>query len=193
MTERGHGSHLGDIVAALVDGELGVDARDRALSHAAGCSRCKADVDAQRQLKATLRGTTVETVSAEFFLLASLLEIPQSPLAIDPEPRLGARSLPFVRSHFSGDRGTRLAAPLGDQGWNSRRRYVVGAGCAASVMLGFVGVASLGAGGAESGVNGRLVSPAVSTYTVENAATIGEVPLTDANLQAAVTVAFRGR
>jgi hypothetical protein len=71
-----------------------------------------------------------------------------------------------------------------------RHPYLVGAGCAASVVLGFAGAAALGSTNAN---NGRLVSPSVSTFTVENAATTGEVPLTDADLQAAVTVAFRGR
>jgi anti-sigma factor RsiW len=163
------GSHLGDIVTALIDGELGVEARDRALSHAAGCPRCKADVDAERRLKAKLRGTPTPA-SAESFLLASLLEIPASPLSMTP-----------------------LTPGWGDGPHRSSRRirhpYVLGAGCAASVVIGFAGAAALGA----SGGGGRLVSPAVSTYTVENAATTGGVPLTDADLQAALTVAYRGR
>ncbi|MCB5166945.1 zf-HC2 domain-containing protein [Streptomyces bambusae] len=43
--------HLGDRLAALVDGELGHDARERVLAHLATCARCKAEADAQRQLK----------------------------------------------------------------------------------------------------------------------------------------------
>ncbi|MEU6663293.1 zf-HC2 domain-containing protein [Streptomyces sp. NPDC046821] len=43
--------HLGDRLAALVDGELGHDARERGLAHLATCSRCKAEADAQRRLK----------------------------------------------------------------------------------------------------------------------------------------------
>jgi anti-sigma factor RsiW len=162
------GSHLGDIVTALIDGELGVEARDRALSHAASCPRCKADLDAERRLKAKLRGTPTPA-AAESFLLASLLEIPESPRSPTPgwdhEPhRLGRRI---------------------------RHPYMLGAGCAASVVLGFAGAAALGAN--DGGGTGRLVSPAVSTYTVENAATTGGVPFTDADLQAALTVAYRGR
>jgi anti-sigma factor RsiW len=160
------GSHLGDIVTALIDGELGVEARDRALSHAAACPRCKADVDAERRLKAKLRGTPTPA-SAESFLLASLLEIPASPQSMTPGWDDGP--------HRSSRR--------------IRHPYMLGAGCAASVVIGFAGAAALGA----SGGSGRLVSPAVSTYTVENAATTGGVPLTDADLQAALTVAYRGR
>ncbi|GHH81454.1 membrane protein [Streptomyces sulfonofaciens] len=43
--------HLGDRLAALVDGELGHDARERVLAHLATCPRCKAEADAQRRLK----------------------------------------------------------------------------------------------------------------------------------------------
>ncbi|MDN3294592.1 zf-HC2 domain-containing protein [Streptomyces ficellus] len=43
--------HLGDRLAALVDGELGHDARERVLAHLATCCKCKAEADAQRRLK----------------------------------------------------------------------------------------------------------------------------------------------
>ncbi|MFF4171376.1 anti-sigma factor family protein [Streptomyces sp. NPDC001744] len=43
--------HLGDRLAALVDGELGHDARERVLAHLATCARCKAEADAQRTVK----------------------------------------------------------------------------------------------------------------------------------------------
>ncbi|MEU8527236.1 MULTISPECIES: anti-sigma factor family protein [Streptomyces] len=43
--------HLGDRLAALVDGELGHDARERVLAHLATCPKCKAEADAQRSLK----------------------------------------------------------------------------------------------------------------------------------------------
>ncbi|WP_030929266.1 anti-sigma factor family protein [Streptomyces sp. NRRL S-646] len=43
--------HLGDRLSALVDGELGHDSRERVLAHLATCARCKAEADAQRQLK----------------------------------------------------------------------------------------------------------------------------------------------
>ncbi|MGA5562412.1 anti-sigma factor family protein [Streptomyces platensis] len=43
--------HLGDRLAALVDGELGHDARERVLAHLATCGKCKAEADAQRRLK----------------------------------------------------------------------------------------------------------------------------------------------
>ncbi|MEU6355334.1 zf-HC2 domain-containing protein [Streptomyces sp. NPDC047072] len=43
--------HLGDRLAALVDGELGHATRERVLAHLATCPKCKAEADAQRRLK----------------------------------------------------------------------------------------------------------------------------------------------
>ncbi|MBT2477137.1 zf-HC2 domain-containing protein [Streptomyces sp. ISL-94] len=43
--------HLGDRLAALVDGELDHDARERVLAHLATCAKCKAEADAQRRVK----------------------------------------------------------------------------------------------------------------------------------------------
>ncbi|MFC8346572.1 anti-sigma factor family protein [Streptomyces sp. NPDC057280] len=43
--------HLGDRLAALVDGELGHETRERVLAHLATCAKCKAEADAQRRLK----------------------------------------------------------------------------------------------------------------------------------------------
>ncbi|MQA87698.1 MAG: anti-sigma factor [Streptosporangiales bacterium] len=47
-------SHLGDRLTALVDGELGHDARDRALAHLTVCAECRAEAEAYRNLKAHL-------------------------------------------------------------------------------------------------------------------------------------------
>ncbi|MFV8189016.1 MULTISPECIES: anti-sigma factor [unclassified Streptomyces] len=43
--------HLGDRLSALVDGELGHETRERVLAHLATCAKCKAEADAQRELK----------------------------------------------------------------------------------------------------------------------------------------------
>ncbi|WP_335940368.1 anti-sigma factor family protein [Streptomyces sp. PTD5-9] len=43
--------HLGDRLAALVDGELKHDVRERVLAHLATCGKCKAEAAAQRRLK----------------------------------------------------------------------------------------------------------------------------------------------
>lgn len=58
-------SHLGDLVAALVDGELSHDGRDRALAHVAGCAECRAEVDRHRRLKALLANQADPQPSAD--------------------------------------------------------------------------------------------------------------------------------
>ncbi|MER7174942.1 SAV_2336 N-terminal domain-related protein [Streptomyces mesophilus] len=60
--------HLGDQLAALLDGELNHAARERVLAHLATCAQCRAEVDAQRRLKATLTGAAPATTPSETFL-----------------------------------------------------------------------------------------------------------------------------
>ncbi|MFE0426769.1 anti-sigma factor family protein, partial [Streptomyces sp. NPDC058953] len=69
--------HLGDRLAALVDGELTHDARDRVLAHLATCPRCKAEADAQRMLKDVFARTAPPPPSAG--LLARLQGLPAGP------------------------------------------------------------------------------------------------------------------
>lgn len=66
--------HLGDRLAALVDGELGHDARERVLSHLATCPQCKAEADAQRRLKSVFSQTAPPPPSESF--LARLQGLP---------------------------------------------------------------------------------------------------------------------
>lgn len=52
----GAGPHLGDDVAAVVDGELAGRRRERALRHLLHCAWCRSEVAAARQVKARLTG-----------------------------------------------------------------------------------------------------------------------------------------
>ncbi|MEV7427266.1 zf-HC2 domain-containing protein [Streptomyces sp. NPDC091212] len=69
--------HLGDRLAALVDGELDHDARERVLAHLATCAKCKAEADAQRRLKSVFAQTAPPLPSAGF--LARLHGLPGGP------------------------------------------------------------------------------------------------------------------
>ncbi|MEW1694595.1 MULTISPECIES: zf-HC2 domain-containing protein [unclassified Streptomyces] len=69
--------HLGDRLAALVDGELGHDARERVLAHLATCARCKAEADAQRTLKSVFASAAPPPLSEGF--LARLQGLPGGP------------------------------------------------------------------------------------------------------------------
>ncbi|MFE3683737.1 anti-sigma factor family protein [Streptomyces sp. NPDC059095] len=69
--------HLGDRLAALVDGELNHDARERVLSHLATCAKCKAEADAQRNLKNVFAQAAPPPPSEGF--LARLQGLPGGP------------------------------------------------------------------------------------------------------------------
>ncbi|NBE52465.1 anti-sigma factor [Streptomyces boluensis] len=66
--------HLGDRLAALVDGELSHDSRERVLAHLATCAKCKAEADAQRSLKTYFASTAPPPPSETF--LARLQGLP---------------------------------------------------------------------------------------------------------------------
>ncbi|GAA3375185.1 zf-HC2 domain-containing protein [Streptomyces sannanensis] len=69
--------HLGDRLAALVDGELSHDHRERVLSHLATCPKCKAEADAQRRLKNVFAQSAPPAPSEG--LLARLQGLPAGP------------------------------------------------------------------------------------------------------------------
>ncbi len=75
--------HLGDRLAALVDGELGHDARERVLAHLATCPCCKAEADEQRRLKNVFAQAAPPPPSEG--LLARLQNLPAAALAGDDE------------------------------------------------------------------------------------------------------------
>ncbi|GFH37726.1 anti-sigma factor family protein [Streptomyces pacificus] len=83
--------HLGDRLAALVDGELEHDARERVLAHLATCPRCKAEADAQRRLKSVFAAAAPPPPSEG--LLARLQGLPAGPPGGDDDGRGG----PFGR------------------------------------------------------------------------------------------------
>ncbi|MEV0318760.1 anti-sigma factor family protein [Streptomyces sp. NPDC050658] len=78
--------HLGDRLAALVDGELGHDARERVLAHLATCPKCKTEADAQRRLKSVFAEVAPPPPSESF--LARLQGLPGG----GSEPPGGPRS-----------------------------------------------------------------------------------------------------
>lgn len=66
--------HLGDRLAAFVDGELAGDSRDRVVAHLATCPQCKAAAAEQRRLKSVIAGSDLPAISAA--LLARLQGLP---------------------------------------------------------------------------------------------------------------------
>jgi hypothetical protein len=69
--------HLaGEAVAALIDGELGRGAHQRALDHLAHCEECRTAVHLQRQAKSALVGAGIPTVPGD--LLCRLRSVPMT-------------------------------------------------------------------------------------------------------------------
>ncbi|KAK1181915.1 zf-HC2 domain-containing protein [Streptomyces sp. NBS 14/10] len=95
--------HLGDRLAALVDGELGHDARERVLAHLATCCKCKAEADAQRRLKNVFAQTAPPAPSEGF--LARLQGLPG--LSADEADGGGGDTSPFGGSSVFGVPDTR--------------------------------------------------------------------------------------
>ena len=69
-------AHLGDDVAAFVDGQLSSEATALADEHLAHCERCQQAVRQQRLLKARMSGTSAPLPRSD--LLASLGSLPAS-------------------------------------------------------------------------------------------------------------------
>ncbi|MFE3285784.1 anti-sigma factor family protein, partial [Streptomyces sp. NPDC059233] len=97
--------HLGDRLAALVDGELKHDARERVLAHLATCPKCKAEADAQRRLKSMFVESAPPPLSAG--LLARLQGLPGGG-PDGPSGAMGSTGGPGP----SGATGDRPADPL---------------------------------------------------------------------------------
>ncbi|MEU9705209.1 zf-HC2 domain-containing protein [Streptomyces sp. NPDC047981] len=164
--------HLGDRLAALVDGELGHDARERVLAHLATCAKCKAEADAQRRVKSVFASTAPPPPSEG--LLARLQGLPGGPGEPGGDDRRGpfdelfalgggsgvgggiggVRSDGFataapVSPHHSGFRIHAVGRPESDRSsWRSRRF-----GIAAASAVSFAAIALGGALPLETTVN----------------------------------------
>jgi anti-sigma factor RsiW len=165
--------HLGDLVAALVDGELDHDARDRALSHLAHCAPCREEVDAHRRVKRRLHELPDPSPGVE---LADRLQA----LATEPPPgaargpRRGRRGIDHPAAGAPPRRPRRTRRARVPSARPLRVRWTLAGG--ASLLA--LGVAAVLAGGNDPGA-GRPITPPVDRFVVEHVATSGELPLTD--------------
>jgi anti-sigma factor RsiW len=176
VSTSGHRSdpHLGGLVAAVVDGVLGHDARDRALAHLARCDECRAEVEAQRRLKARLARLGAPEVPGD--LAARLLRLPDgaaggatpgaAQATLLPEP-------PPVRLQASFRPPAPRSAPA------RPRRLAFAAAGGAAFTLGLASVLALG-----SPDRPRVVTPAVDSYTVEHSRSAVGVPGADPVVEA---------
>ncbi|MEE1927720.1 zf-HC2 domain-containing protein [Streptomyces sp. TRM 70351] len=108
--------HLGDRLAALVDGELGHEERERVLAHLATCCGCKDEAEAQRRIK-NLFAVAAPPLPSDG-LLARLQALPATvdegggPAGDDAaEPRAGRPPRPALSVLPGGDASGGLLTP----------------------------------------------------------------------------------
>lgn len=178
-------THLGDRMAALVDGELGHEARDRALAHLAGCPSCRVTVEAERRLKGSLRGLPAPDVPDELVGRLLALSEPGEPMPPRRGSMPGTRQPPTLPPPGRRPTGGPYTVPPGSRrpARSRRLRRVAVLSGSAFTVAGF----ALGAAfllGAPQGEPGAPLAPPVTTFSVEHAATTNGLPLTDPAVRA---------
>lgn len=155
---------LGEKAAALVDGELGHADRERAQRHLAHCEQCRAEVEAQRRLKASLAALASDAPVPPPDLSARLLALPVP--GTDRASRGPLRPAgPVTLRPPSGPRAGRPAS----RRRGLRRRTAVGSAVAA---LGVVAIAL----GSPPRTPTTAVDPATDSFVVQHVDTTSEVP-----------------
>jgi anti-sigma factor RsiW len=170
--------HPLDKLSAVVDGALDHDSRDKVLSHLVGCDTCRAEVDAQRRLKARL--TAVESPEPSVDLMQRLMGVS----SFSPEPREEVRPVltPAVslfpqRSAFPAGRtgATRPGAPRNVR--SRRRTGVLGAAGSAAAVASLLGTAFVV--GDPARPEPPTLQPPVASFTSDHASTTSGAPFTD--------------
>lgn len=113
--------HIGTRLAALMDGELAHDDRDRALAHLAGCAKCRSLVEAERALRGHLSAVPMPEPSAR--LMAALFQIPQEETPSGDDPVEAGDGDPRIITD-AVDELAKAAAPLLDV--EGRLRQIMG-------------------------------------------------------------------
>jgi putative zinc finger protein len=184
-------NHLGPRVSPLVDGELGHEARDRALAHVAHCPICREALEAERSIKSLLSSAATPEPSDR--LLADLrgLAEPGEPLGPRSRPMPLGPVVPTLPPPGRGPLGRRRDSRRPMTGGRTTR--VVRARYAAAGALSVAGLVlgtAFAAGG--SGATGTpAVVPPAAELSVEHAATTSGLPLGDPAFTA-VTASFGG-
>jgi anti-sigma factor RsiW len=195
-----HG-HLGDLLSALVDGELSGAELDRANAHVASCGACRVEAHALRRLKHQLRGLAEVNDCGDITrrLLAMCGTDGQAAGQPGSRPDGEGQAAPVPARQLGRERARRgrvaagrraMADPYSAQ--PSRRlvrrrrgRYVLWS----TVSLVVVGIgAAFGLGG-NSASTGPQITPQLEVFDMQHAITSGDVPFDDpADVSARVPV-----
>jgi Putative zinc-finger len=158
-------SHLGSLISALIDGELGGVELDRANAHLAGCAACQSEAAQLRELKRELR--TLGDLDGAAAITGRLLAM------VGP-------GCPGVPGTPGAPAGLVTPRPLerrpGRRARRRRGRYAMW-GAMSLVVVG-VGAAAFGMGGSPSG-NEPQITPQLEVFDVQHAITSGDAPFAD--------------
>ena len=179
-------SHLGELLSALVDGELSGAELDRANAHVAACGACRVEANALRRLKHELRALAEVNDSNDItrrLLAMGSLDGPPSlagPGASVQARQLGRERGPRRRVRATGERSmgdpySYSGLPSGRLPGRRRGRYVLWS----TLTLVVVGVGTAFGMGGSSGSTGPQITPQLEVYDVQHAITSGDVPFDD--------------
>jgi hypothetical protein len=188
-------SHLGDRLTALVDGQLPIEATERAHSHLAQCRACRDAVEIERLMKSRL--SCLAGPSPDSDLIGRLLamggpsgplppregHVPGSPRPLPVPPGRPANSRPAGRALTErapkpgpGGPGRIAAHPIATAAGRRRRARLAGA------VLGALGVVGAGVGGlvlaAPAGRAPGPGSPVLDSFVVRQTNT-GRLPFAE--------------
>lgn len=171
-------THLGDRVAALVDGELSPQVRDRALAHVAHCADCRAELATQRAVKEMLASAVAPQPAPHLVEALHALAAPGSPLPPRARTMPQGPVVPDLPPPGRTPRGARTDSRRPGGSRARRRASVLTAGALSAV--GLVLATAFVAGGSPSPSTGPVVPP-VAELSVEHSRTTNGVTVGDPN------------
>jgi anti-sigma factor RsiW len=168
-------THLGDRVSALVDGELGHEARERALAHVAHCADCRADLAAERAVKALLTSAAAPEPPQSLVDALQALAEPGGPLPPRARTMPQGPVVPDLPPPGRSPRGERRDSRRPGASRARRRTRVLTAGALSAA--GLVLATAFVAGG--TAASGGPVVPPVAELSVEHSRTSNAVTVGD--------------
>jgi anti-sigma factor RsiW len=166
-------SHLGDLLSALVDGELSGAELDRANAHVAACGACRVEANALRRLKHELR--SLAEVSEADDITRRLLAMASE---ADREASVPVRYLDRERVRRPRAGADPYAGPPSRRRRISRRRGWYLLWSTVSLVVVGIGTAAFGMGGG-SGSTGPQITPQFEVFDVQHAIFSGDLPYAD--------------
>jgi anti-sigma factor RsiW len=169
-------THLGDRVAALVDGELSHQDRDRALAHIAHCAGCRSELATQRATKQMLASATAPRPAPHLVETLHAIAAPGGPLPPRARTMPQGPIVPDLPPPGRTPAGARTDSrrPGGRRAYRRASVLTAGALSAAGLVLATAFVA----GGTSSPSTGPVVPP-VAELSVEHSRTTNGITVGD--------------